>query len=171
MKLKHLILLAVGCSSNAFAVQTCYDELFETTAVANFTVLSNGLVQDKNTGLMWTRCAYGQTWDETNTTCTGTPAKVTWQNALQLSANLEMGGHSDWRLPNVKELASIVERKCVDPSVNATLFPNTASENYWTSTTVAADPSAAWAVAYYNGKNNTKDKLVDVHVRFVRYAE
>ncbi len=169
-RLNALVLCAI-VSTNAAAAQVCYESLTETTPVDNFSQLSNGVVQDKTTGLMWTRCAYGQTWDSTNSTCTGNAVKITWQDALQLSKNINDGGHSDWRLPNIKELATIVEKRCVDASVNSVLFPATSPENYWTSTTVSGNEGSAWSIAFYSGKNNTKDKLLDLHVRFVRYAE
>lgn len=153
------------------AAQTCHEDLTETTIIDNFTLLSNGLAQDKATGLMWMRCAYGQTWDSTNSTCTGTAVQITWQDALQASELATDGGYSDWRLPNVKELATIVEKRCVDPAVNATVFPSTAADNFWTSTTVSDEHSWAWSVAFYNGRNNTKEKLLDVRARFVRYAQ
>ena len=162
--------LAVALLSSTAVAQTCGD-LTETTPVANFSVQSSGVVQDTTTGLMWMRCAYGQTWDATSSTCTGSPVQITWQDALQLSATVSFGGFSDWRLPNVKELSTIVEKMCVDPAVNATLFPATKSENFWTGSTYVDNQTRAWSIAFYNGKNNTKDKLQDMYVRFVRYAE
>jgi hypothetical protein len=167
------ILLTCGCvfTGSALAASTCYDTLTETTIIDNFTLLSNGLVQDKNTGLMWMRCAHGQTFDSTNSTCTGSPVQITWQDALQLSETINDGGYTDWRVPNAKELATIVEKRCVDPSVNEIVFPATSAENFWSSTTVVGTETSAWSVAFYNGKNNTKDKLLDLHVRFIRYAE
>lgn len=173
MKMKQNFLVAMmgGLLATGVQAQTCHDGLTETNVVDNFTVLSNGVVQDKNTGLMWMRCAYGQIWDSTNSTCTGTPVQITWQDALQASEQETLGGYSDWRLPNVKELATIVEKRCTDPAVNATLFPATPADNFWTSTTVVDSASWAWSVAFYNGRNNTKEKLLDVHARFVRYAQ
>lgn len=160
--------LVVGAAN---AAQTCHEDLTATTVTENFTLLTNGLAQDKTTGLMWMRCAYGQTWDSTNSTCTGTAVQITWQDALQASEASTYGGYTDWRLPNVKELATMVEKQCVDPAVNATIFPATAADNFWTSTTVNDEPSWAWSVAFYNGRNNTKEKLLDVRARFVRYAQ
>lgn len=171
MTSKLLVVAAAGLLSSNVAAQTCYDTLTATSLVENFSLLSNGLAQDKTTGLMWMRCAYGQSWDNTNSTCTGSPQQITWQDALQASVSVSDGGYTDWRLPNVKEIATIVEKSCVDPSLNETVFPASSSENYWTSSTVVGDASYAWGMAFYNGRNNTKEKLLDLHVRFVRYAE
>lgn len=170
--LNKKLLIAVGLLTSSVASgQTCFTELTTTTATANFSIIANGLVQDTVTGLMWMRCSYGQTWDNTNSTCTGSPASITWQDALQLSPGITEGGFSDWRIPSVKELATIVEKSCVDPSVNITIFPATSAENYWTSTTVNDENTWAWGMAFYNGRNNTKEKLLDLHVRFVRYSQ
>lgn len=173
MKLSNKLLLAVfgGALSTTAVAQTCFSELTETSSTAKFNIGATGLVEDKTTGLMWSRCTYGQTWDQNNNTCSGSPVSITWQDALQLSATMTEGGFSDWRLPNVKELATIVEKACVDPAVNATVFPASLPENYWTSTTAMDDTTTAWAVAMYNGKNNAKDKLQDLHVRFVRFSQ
>ncbi|MFT4927819.1 MAG: hypothetical protein ACI8WB_003933 [Phenylobacterium sp.] len=163
--------LCGGLFSYQALAQTCYTTLTTTTPTANFTIVSNGMTLDTITGLMWTRCSYGQTWDATNSTCTGSPSSITWQDALQLSTTVTYGGHSNWRLPTVKELATIVEQSCVDPSINQTIFPATSAENYWTGTTVNDENTWAWGMAFYNGRNNNKEKLLDLHVRFVRYAE
>ena len=120
---------------------------------------------------MWSRCAYGQTWDSANTTCTGTASQITWQDALQASVNASDGGYTDWRVPNVKEIATIVEKSCVEPSLNEAVFPASSSENFWTATTVMGTDTAAWGVAFYIGNINTKEKLLDLHVRFVRFAQ
>lgn len=172
VKVGSTLLLAMGCLFSSVTVaQTCYDTLTSTTPTANFTIVTNGMTQDTKTGLMWTRCSYGQTWDSANSTCTGAPVSITWQDALQLSTTVTYGGHTDWRLPNVKELATIVEQSCVDPAINLTIFPATSPENYWTGTTVNDELTWAWGLAFYNGRNNNKEKLLDLHVRFVRYNE
>ncbi|MCP4124611.1 MAG: DUF1566 domain-containing protein, partial [Bacteroidetes bacterium] len=54
----------------------------------------NGTISDNATGLMWQQADDGTTRD--------------WKNALSYAENLSLGGHSDWRLPNAKELQSIV---------------------------------------------------------------
>lgn len=157
------------CTS-AFA-QTCYDGLTETTPETRFVISGSGMVEDSVTGLMWLRCSHGQTWNASSSTCSGSGVKVTWQDALQLSPEINEGGFDDWRLPNIKELATIVEKRCVDPAVNQTIFPASLAENYWSATTVAGNPESAWSVALYNGRNNTKEKQLDLHIRFVRYVK
>ncbi|NVK24786.1 MAG: DUF1566 domain-containing protein [Gammaproteobacteria bacterium] len=146
-----------------------------TTADDEFTVSANnsGLVVHGESELMWSRCVVGQTWNADSETCDGEPVRLTWQLALQLSDEYQFNDHTDWRVPNLKELASLVERACVSPSANLTIFPNTPDGNFWTSTpnTSADKTTEAWSVAFSNGRIDSRDKQQDYYIRMVRYAE
>lgn len=88
---------------------------------------------DGSPQLIWKRCAVGQTWETTKKKCKGVPVKKTWKEALQLAA-LEPGG---WRLPNVNELAAIIDYQCYAPPINLTVFPNSPESDtagFWSST-------------------------------------
>jgi len=81
----------------------------------------NGTVSDKLTGLMWIK-------DET--------AAMTWRVALDYVKTLNTGGHTDWRLPNVEELRSLVDNSQYNPSLpQGHPFTNGQSHDYWSSTT------------------------------------
>lgn len=150
--------------------QTCYDSsILPTTPSTNFTVVGAGMIKDNSTGLVWARCAYGQTWNDSTSACDGQSSEVAWQTALLYANDATLGGFTDWRIPNTKELATIVEKMCVDPSVNSDMFSNTPSGNFWTSTTVFDDIGSAWAITFTTGRNNTKQKLLDLHLRLVRF--
>ena len=115
-----------------------------------------GTAYHKKTGLTWKRCAEGQTWESDN--CTGTAATCTWSQALQLESALgTFAGFDDWRLPNMKELGSIVERRNFDPAINATVFPNTPGSYFW-----SASPSIyakyARGVVFNDGYEDANDK-------------
>ena len=158
----------------SIAEQVCDGES-ETSPTARFLILANDdeFVTDTVTGLAWARCVVGQTWDGQAKSCSGEPLRLTWQEALLQSTSFSAGSRTDWRLPNIKELASIVERQCVEPAKNLTVFPNAPDDRYWSSTpnTSAAALGEAWAVGFYNGRIDSKDKLSDFYVRMVRYAE
>ena len=106
------------------------------SAVDGFSV---GVILDKKSGLMWERCTHGHTWNEGSCDAPGQSAEYKWQDALQevVSVN-DVGafGYNDWRLPNLKELASIIERKCTGVSINSEIFPgvDTSFSRYWTNT-------------------------------------
>lgn len=161
------ILISVGAAQ---AAQVCFSEIAPSTQNDDFYALSGGLVQQQNKGLIWQRCLYGQSWNHAEQRCDGTAIRLSWQEALQQSTMLS-GAAGGWRVPNVKEAMSIIERQCVDPAVRLSVFPNANSENMWTSTTVQAMPAEAWAIAMYSGKNNRKGKQQQLYVRFVRLSD
>ena len=96
-------------------------------------------------------------------------------NALN-SANF--GGYSDWRLPTVKELSTLVNHNisAPGPTIDTNYFPNTVSDGYWSSTTYASCIGNAWRVRFDNGHVYYYDyndllynnKQLDGYVRAVR---
>ena len=136
----------------------------------------DGTISDQHTDLMWMKCTYGLS----DTNCgTGTAASGDWKTAFAAAdasnaANSNAGtyGHTDWRLPNKKELSSIVDLNSTSSStVNQTIFPSTKSADYWTATPSAADDSKAFTIDFTTGtygavtRNTTTDT---VYVRLVR---
>ncbi len=119
---------------------------------------------DNVTGLIWASdgneagCNWGQ---QTN-----------WNAAIDWCSNLDFAGYDDWRLPNVKELQSIIDYGTISPAIDTTYFINTKSDFYWSSTTVDDDISVAWYVSFYNGYvyGNNKTSNFD-YVRAVRGGE
>ncbi|MBF0239473.1 MAG: DUF1566 domain-containing protein [SAR324 cluster bacterium] len=129
--------------------------LCSTTLHAGYTDNGNGSIADTSTGLMW------QKEDDNSTR--------TWEAALSYCEALSLGSQTDWRLPNVRELASIVDAATHSPAINSTYFPNTNSSGYWSSSSNAYDSSYAWYVHFSYGdvgyyfKSNTSS-----YVRCVR---
>lgn len=90
----------------------------------------DGTVTDRATGLMWMKNDSGR--------------PVNWEKALEYAENLEYAGYNDWRLPNVKELQSIVDYHHAPDARSASnrgpaidpIFRLTDDESwFWTSTT------------------------------------
>jgi hypothetical protein len=81
---------------------------------------------------------------------------VDWKDALGHCENLDFAGHTDWRLPDVVELSSLVDDKKTDPpAINTVYFAGfDPGAGYWTSTTSRATSSAAY-VLYFNEQNST----------------
>lgn len=127
--------------------QSCTSGFPATTPTARFTDHNDGTVTDSKTGLMWKRCSEGQSW--VSGTCTGTSPTYRWQQALQQAQTVNnsggFAGQTDWRLPNIKELASIVERGCADPSINKIVFPATPSDLFMSSSNCGYDFLEGWA--------------------------
>lgn len=123
-------------SASALA-HTCKYESIESTAPAErFIVQHDGTVLDASTGLSWMACTYGTRY--TGNACSGTPTNFpTWSEALMLTETVRnegFAGYDDWRLPNIKELASIIEYACFAPAITVEVFPDTPSAAFWTNT-------------------------------------
>jgi hypothetical protein len=104
----------------------------------------DGTVTDKQSKLMWMRCALGQTWSQGN--CTGPSSLLSWADAEQAAKAINKKGqffYSDWRLPQLPELASIAERQCKSPRINLEIFPNTAPDFFWSATSRPAGATTA----------------------------
>lgn len=154
--------------STSAVAQTCLESLAPTTPSSNFTDNLDGTVSDKKLGLMWMRCSIGQTWSQG--TCLGDATELSWQEALNIAHGYEYANQLGWRVPNVKELATITEGQCVRPAINETLFPNTPADDYWTSTPSVTDSQRAWVIAFFNSSNSLKQKSLFVYTRLVRTA-
>lgn len=67
----------------------------------------------------------------------------TWEDALIYAENLNLDGHSDWRLPNIKELRSLNDESRVSPSVNNSIF-KFGVKKFWASTSLPNQTTKAW---------------------------
>ena len=136
-----------------------------------FSDQGDGTVLDQATGLAWQKNDSGQ--------------GMIWRDALSYCQNLSQGGHDDWRLPDAKELQSIVDyTRSPDTSASPALDPvfmSTAITNeggaidwpfYWTSTThenSRPDMAGAWGayIAFGRALGYMSDgritSLMDVH--------
>ena len=152
-----LTLLAM---SYAVQAQTCKPESIPaSTPNSQLQDNGDGTITDRKTGLIWKQCQEGQSGSDC---ASGGVETFTWQQALQRAQTVNssggFAGFSDWRLPTIKELSSLVEHQCVDPAINLTRFPN--ASNHWllSSSTVAGDADGAWLVFFDNGHTGWNDK-------------
>jgi hypothetical protein len=144
---------------------------FASAAVAAKTYSDNGdgTVTDPTTGLQWIRCSMGQTWD--GTTCTGTASNHSWDQANVLTSTVAFAGQSDWRLPNIRELTTIVDRSILGPAIDRIAFPNTTSSDFWSASAYANDSSRAWHVEFGYGNAFHINKSAAYQVRLVRAGQ
>lgn len=84
----------------------------------NFRKNSDGTVTDTISGLIWTRCSLieGGIPDST-ALCTEVHKKYEWADALDACLNLEYAGRSDWFLPTLPELSSLVDYGRANPAI------------------------------------------------------
>ncbi len=114
----------------------------------------NGTVTDTVTGLMWQQISPSYT--------------MTWQQALSYCERLALGGYTDWRLPTIKELGTLVDHSQSAPTINITYFPDTIASLYWSSTTSVLSTSNAWNVDFSFGNSTNSSKAGSRYVRAVR---
>lgn len=106
---------------------------------------SDWVIADHRTDLMWPRYASsagGAFWQQTD-----------WNSAIDYCNNLDFAGYDDWRLPNVRELQSIVDYGETNPAIDTSYFFNIMSgaDYYWTSTTSDYFIPYAWIVGFRYG--------------------
>ncbi|MFI3266144.1 MAG: DUF1566 domain-containing protein [Rikenellaceae bacterium] len=124
----------------------------------NYVDNGDGTITDKATGLMWAQSDNGK--------------GIEWGEAMQYAESSQLAGYSDWRLPNVKELQSIVDyayspssndfKPAIDPMFNSTPIKNEAGDDdfgyCWTSTSALFRKGSpfyfAWYVAFGRAVNN-----------------
>jgi hypothetical protein len=139
-----------------------------------YTDNGDGTITDDNTRLMWEKKVAGGDVDTCLTELHGVDSECTWAQAIGEwiaainTANL--GGHNDWRLPNAKELQSLVDysKPFPGPTV-ASSFPGvTNADDYWSSTTLAGNSVFVRTVNFGDGGVNGDIKSLKNHVRAVR---
>jgi len=106
-----------------------------------YTQVSTGEVQDNYTSLIWQQ---GQS-----------TAQMVRDSALQYCATLNLNGHT-WRVPSIKEIATLVDETKVAGALNTTMFPGTApSDWYWSSSawagTASKSPGGGWGINFDDG--------------------
>lgn len=103
-------------------------------SIAKRESISNNVVIDNGTGLMWTRYPSVKMGVAGNgiTVWTGQPYDVF---AFCAAANVaSLGGYSDWRIPNAYELIALADYEAPTANPDSTAFPTINNNNVWTST-------------------------------------
>jgi hypothetical protein len=114
----------------------------------------NGSVADTATGLTWQK-------QDDNVTRSHSDA-ISYCNGLILA------GNSNWRLPSIKELITIVDYRSNDPAINGDVFPNTNSAFYWSVSSRANSLDSAWDIDFNFGSSFSANKSDQLFVRCVR---
>ena len=166
----NLIISLIVTTNNAFS-EICRSEtdIPSTTPSSRFNNNSNGTVSDNRTKLMWQKCQLGLSGENCEI---GTATLHNWQQALDEAESNTNAGYSDWRLPNHKELLSIVEQRCYNPSINSTIFPNTSPVPYfWSASPDANQTFSAWGVSFRYGFSRDGFRDYNLNVRLVRFGQ
>lgn len=176
-----LLLATIFMAVNATS-QECTDQpsLFN-SSTKEFIKHNDGTVTHLETRLMWKQCLEGKSGNCTE----GDLSLLSWQQALEsveeVNTNGGFAGYTDWRLPNVKELESIIEYGCHKPAINLAIFtnmPNTEDLKVWSSTASEIYSGGlhikSWYAEYEDGSvswNNANRESQNYAVHLVRGAQ
>lgn len=165
-----VLVLLLG--SEALSGQKCEPARAENDPISEFVDQAEGTITHRVTGLMWKRCAEGQTW--TGKTCNGLASGFDWAKALvhvrDVNRAAGYAGFTDWRLPNIKELRSIVDERCVEPAINSSAFPASPGHLVWSASNNPTGNLWAWAVDFSDGGSMISYTREGFRVRLVRDA-
>lgn len=136
----------------------------------------DGTVRDTRTGLMWKKCAEGQR----GLGCAGIATKFTWKELMVEFRHIKYAGYSDWRLPSIQELHTLVEcgNKVTEkeafkyscngretdnpddlisiglskkPTINSSIFPDVMAEAYRVCSSTPNQYGYGWFVSFLIG--------------------
>lgn len=170
--LTTVIWMGAASAQGAATQQTCVAGQ-SSLQLTRFHDNGDGTVTDADSKLMWMRCASGQSWADDK--CTGQATEYNWPDAVREANQISRSGDAffnDWRVPTLRDLATITDRGCENPRTNLTLFPGTPSSVFWTSTPRPGGKSEDLAFALSFGAEGVLAARKDERffVRFVRNA-
>ena len=199
LPMRIVIVSGLLFSSGAWA-QVCNKAMSQSAPDSRYQLLAGGSeVRDKRTGVIWQRCLLGQQWD--GKACTGTEPNFRLAFVLTAAENAqreqnrqfgrfavaacpsdgcpdrpadqekEKAARLEWRLPNIKELQSLVEESCSDPSINTNIFPGSPTGAFMTSSMAPSSSGQPnfWTIQFSNGVLRPADGVSGYYpVRLVR---
>lgn len=119
-----------------------------------YSLSAKDVVLDTTTSLLWQDAPINK------------EAAVTYEEANNYCKYLKIDKYSDFRLPTLSELQTIIDQKNYKPAILKG-FEYTANALYWTSTPFANDETQRWTIDFEKGSRNTKAIYYDRNFRCV----
>jgi hypothetical protein len=91
----------------------------------------------------------------------------TWLDAISYCDSLSKLGYTDWRLPNINELYTLVDITTSSPALDST-FEQSSNAKYWSSTTYSYEKTKAWHIDFNTGREDFSLKTSTLNIRCVR---
>jgi len=124
---------------------------------ANFTRdNSKEIVTDTTTNLQWQDNIDAKT------------VTKTWKEAIEYCKALKLGDYTNWRLPSINELKSIINRKYINPTISKSFKNTNITDFYWSSTTLTSSKYYARTVGFNYGYIKGFGKRIKQYIRCVR---
>lgn len=166
-----LVVLTGAAPWQGVAAQQACNGTQSSLSSARFKDNGDGTVTDAESKLMWMRCASGQQWLANR--CVGAAVAHDWADAAQQADKLNRDGSAffnDWRVPALRELATITDRGCRNPRTNVSVFPGTPAAAFWSSTARPGEAAGERVLALSFGDEGVMLARKDerFHVRLVR---
>jgi len=117
--------------------------------------VTTDIVLDNKTNLMWI--------DDTDT---NSDTKI-FSQAQNYCTNLSIDEYSDWRVPSLRELFTIVDLEKYNPAIDDK-FKYTAPFGYWSSDSYSLDNALVMGINFYDGSDGLSDKITPRYIRCVR---
>jgi len=156
--IKKLLLTAL-LSISVYGMEIVVDKTVKKLDVEKKSTLKRDNVKevviDSATGLMW----------QDNSDAAS--VKKTWKGVKEYCRNLSLGGFSDWRLPNISELETLIDTTKQDPVIKKG-FNHVVSYGYWSSSPDVSCPECAWFVSFHDGYSSYSGKTDEGYVRCAR---
>ena len=152
-----LMFLLAGCS-DLRQTPTC-GEYFKAGDLGRFKLENPHVVQDSKTGLLWYRCAAGQSLMDGQ--CVGDPLSLPWKEAQAYAEEFSQLSGRKWRMPEYDEMKALSEKACDNPAYNPTAFPDLPIENFWTATTQMGSMWQACSVYTHTGHGHCRGRRVE----------
>ncbi|WP_027185602.1 DUF1566 domain-containing protein [Desulfovibrio inopinatus] len=115
--------------------------------------VNGNVVLDTSTNLIWMQADDG--------------VQRTWREALAYCENLTLAGTSDWRLPNINELESLVDLERIAPTIDPVFSCRV--DSFWSSSPYGGSSYSVWFVDFHSGSAPYGENTIAIRsVRCVR---
>lgn len=140
--------------SKRFHVRAVREPIASKLLFYHYSINDDGTITDSLTDRVW------QQFPESDT--------MTWEEALVTADTLSVGGYTDWRLPNIKELQSLSDNNLINPSLDTNYFRVSAMQRFWSSTTLPNQTMKAWYLDTRFGITTYESKIRKLNILYVR---